>query len=392
MTDDPLSACAADPTSLSAAFHALFGSAPRLFRAPGRVNLIGEHTDYNDGFVMPCALELSCCIAASLRDDRQVVVRSMNAGETRTFAIDAPAARTGDWVDYIVGVSQMLRHHGVAAGANLLINSDVPVGGGLSSSAALEVAVATALLDLAEVQLDSTTIAWLCQRAENEVVGAAVGIMDQYAATQAKPGHALVLDCRRLQHRHIPLPSGIRIVACNSMVRHSIADGSYGDRRGECAAAVEKLSGRAPGLSSLRDADLVLLEQARTELGDVLYRRARHVVTENARVIRAAQALDDGDLDALGRLMADSHRSLRDDFEVSIPELDFLVAAAAEQPGVYGARMTGGGFGGCTVNLVREDAVDAFRERIVTRYEASTGLTPAVYISGAAGAAGPIDG
>jgi galactokinase len=391
MTVEPFSALAVDQASLSAAFQELFGTTPLLFRAPGRVNLIGEHTDYNDGFVMPCALNLSCWIAAARRDDRRIVVRSMNADDTGAFNVDDPPARTGGWTDYVAGVSHMLGQHGVAAGANLLICSDVPAGAGLSSSAALEVAVATALIDLAGTELEPATIARLCQQAENEVVGAPVGIMDQFVATHARAGHALVLDCRSLQHRQVPLPSWIRIVACNSMVRHSNVRGPYNDRRGECRAALATLSERVPGLASLRDADLTLLDKARTELGDVLFRRARHVVTENARVIRAAAALDAGDFDTLAALMADSHRSLRDDFEVSVPELDLLVATAAEHPGVYGARMTGGGFGGCTVNLVHEEAVETFRRRILEQYETGTGVTPAVYVSIAAGAAEPID-
>ena len=392
MNAESLSAAAAvDPGTLSSRFRDLFGGTPRLFRAPGRVNLIGEHTDYNDGFVMPVALDLSCWVAAAPRNDRRIVVHSVNADETATVDIDAAPVRIGAWPDYIAGVSSMLRAHGAAHGASLLVHSEVPPGAGLSSSAALEVAVATALLDLAGVPLDPTTIARLCQRAENEVVGAACGIMDQYTAVHARAGNALMLDCRSLQHRLIPLPATLRIVACNSMVRHSIAGGEYNRRRAECIAAVAKLAEHDPGVTSLRDVDLARVEEARASLGDLLFRRARHIVTENARVILAALALEACDPAALGRLMAESHRSLRDDFEVSAPELNLLVDAARENPGVLGTRMTGGGFGGCTVNLVDEEFVDDFRAHMLTRYEAVTGLKPDIYVSGSAGAAGALE-
>jgi galactokinase len=263
----------------------------------------------------------------------------------------------------------------------------VPAGAGLSSSAALEVACALALLHLSGVQLDSTTIARACQRAENEIAGAAVGIMDQYTAAHARAGHALLLDCRALEHRHVPLPPEVRIVACNSMVRHSIAGGEYNERRAECAQAVAVLKRLHPGIATLRDADLAQVEAARAELGDVPHRRARHIVTENRRVLSAAAALEARDLERLGPLMAESHRSLRDDFEVSVRELDELVAAASTVPGVIGTRLTGGGFGGCTVNLVHESAIVAFRRVVTERYHAATGLMPDVYVSGPGDAA-----
>jgi len=385
-------ASAVDPAVLSARFRQMFDGDPRVFRAPGRVNLIGEHTDYNDGFVMPVALELSCWVAAAVRTDRTITVHSLNADQTAFIHVDAAPQRTGTWVDYIAGVAAMLREHGANAGASLLVHSEVPAGAGLSSSAALEVAVATALLDLAGVSLDPTTIARLCRRAENDVVGAAVGIMDQYTAVHARAGAALMLDCRALRHHPIPVPSEVRIVACNSMVRHSIADGEYNQRRAECAVAAAMLKERHPGVTSLRDADLLQLEESRERLGDVLYRRARHVISENARVILAAHALQTGDLAALGPLMADSHASLRHDFEVSVPELDLLVEAATGLAGVYGARMTGGGFGGCTVNLVHEASVEVFRGAVTERYEAATGRKPDIYVSGAAEAARRVDG
>ena len=391
MTAESLSTpSSVDPAFLAARFREMFDAKPRLYRAPGRVNLIGEHTDYNDGFVMPVALDLSCWVAASSRRDRTIVVHSINADQTVSIQPEAAPGRTGAWLDYVAGVIAMLLEEHVQTGANLLLHSEVPAGAGLSSSAALEVAVAVALLDLAGISLDRTAIARLCQRAENDVVGAAVGIMDQYTAVHAEAGAALMLDCRTLTHRRIPLPPEVRIVACNSMVRHSNASGEYNTRRAECAAAVAKLREDDPGIANLRDVDLPRVEAARANLGDVLFRRARHVVTENARVLEAADALEGGNPRALGPLMAASHRSLRDDYEVSVRELDILVEAASGSPGVYGSRMTGGGFGGCTVNLVHEEAVDEFRSRIAASYEAATGLTPDVYVSASAGAAGGV--
>jgi galactokinase len=376
---------------VTARFHELFGQPPALYRAPGRVNLIGEHTDYNEGFVMPVALDLSCWVAAAPRTDRRLVVRSENAAETVTVDLERPVARTGQWIDYVAGVATMMRTLGEVRGGNLLIHSEVPAGAGLSSSAALEVASALAIADISGLTLERTAIATLSQRAENEVVGARVGIMDQYNAVHARAGTALVLDCRALEHRHIPLPPGVRIVACNSMVRHSIAGGEYNKRRQECNEAVRTLQRSFPDVSSLRDVDMPRLEGARSALGDLLYRRARHIVTENERVLAAARALEMQDLDSLGRLMAESHRSLRDDYDVTVRELDTLVEAASDVPGVLGARMTGGGFGGCTVNLVDERAVDTFCHVVADRYDTATGLKPDIYVSEPADAGGRVD-
>ena len=379
-----------DASALPVLFRARFGRPPRLFRAPGRVNLIGEHTDYNDGWVMPAALDRSCWVAAAPRGDGIVAVYSEDArGATEIHVAETPV-RTGSWRDYPAGVVAMLREHGVPlTGADLLVKSDVPAGAGLSSSAALEVSVATALLDLAGSSLPPSVVARLCQRAENEIVGAHCGIMDQYVACHAQAGTALMLDCRAVEHRLIPLPDDIAIVACNSMVRHSIAAGEYNRRRQECAAAVAALATQHPHVTSLRDVTPALLEESRARLDDVLYRRARHVVTENARVEHLASALAGRHLPALAPLMAESHRSMRDDYEISCPEVDLLVEIAHEIDGVCGARLTGGGFGGCTVNLVQAAAVGGFVEQLSSQYRARTGIRPEVYVSDASGHAGP---
>jgi galactokinase len=358
---------------------------PSRFRAPGRVNLIGEHTDYNDGLVLPVALDLQCVAAAEPRPDGRVVCRSANADGELALDPSSLPARTGDWRDYVAGVVFLLRERRVAPGATLSLRSTVPLGAGLSSSAALEVAVAVALLDLAGVTMPLTDVAVLCQRAEHEFVGAACGIMDQYVACHARRGTALLLDCRTLTHRHLPLPDGLRIVVCDSGVRHAHADGEYNRRRSECRDAAAIL-----GVASLRDLHTSMLPDIATRLDERLLRRVRHVVTENARVERFAAALEREDLAALKPIMRDSHESLRSDYEVSCTELDALVDVACAFVGVYGTRMTGGGFGGSTVNLVDADAVDAFREHVSAEYARRFGRAPGIYVSRAASGAGPL--
>jgi galactokinase len=349
---------------------------PRTFRAPGRVNLIGEHTDYNEGFVMPAAIEFAAYVEVNQRADRRLVVHSENYSESKEFNLDDPEpCACGHWSDYVRGVAVTLERAGRhITGADLRVRSDVPMGAGLSSSAAFEVATALALLR--DVQLDKTTLAKLCQRAENEFVGVRCGIMDPFIACQAKAGHALMLDCRTLEYRLAPLPRGVKLVIANTMVRHSLAGGEYNRRRAECE------EGAAHFGRSLRDVTVGELERERGGLAEIVYRRCRHVITENARVIAAAVALEQGDLQRFGELMYQSHRSLRDDFEVSCAELDALVDITGSVPGVYGSRMTGGGFGGCTISLVQEQHVEAFRE--------AAGQIAAVYVSGAAGGAGEL--
>jgi galactokinase len=363
---------------LQEAFRNRFGERPRMFRAPGRVNLIGEHTDYNDGFVMPAAIEFATWAASAPRDDRRLVVHSENYAETVEFDIDQPPPRRGHWSDYVLGVATMLQWEGLKLrGANLLLRGEVPIGAGLSSSASLEVAVALAL---APVPVEPERLAKLCQRAENVYAGVRCGIMDQFIATHARVGTSLMLDCRSLEYSFSPLPTGVKLVIANSMVRHSLAAGEYNRRRAECAEAAAFFG------KSLRDVTVEELEQAACRLPDTIFRRARHVITENARVIQAQAALNRSDLGTFGKLMYESHRSLRDDFEVSCAELDTLVEVARGVPGVYGSRMTGGGFGGCTISLVAEDRVDAFRPAIAVAYPRAE-----VYVSNAADAAGPVE-
>ena len=365
-----------DPLRVAAAFERLYSRSPRLFRAPGRVNLIGEHTDYNEGFVLPMAIDRDTVVAAAPAEGRKVRVRSLNRQEAAEFDLDAPwGGRRGAWIDYVEGVGRVLERRGARLrGADLVLESDVPEGAGLSSSASLEVATGLALLSVAGCRLPADELALSGQAAEHEYVGTQCGIMDQLVAVRGRAGHALLIDCRSLEARPIPLDLGPAcLVVLDSGVKHELAASEYNRRRGECAQAVELLRATHPGLRSLRDLVPGDLASATAALPDALARRCRHVVTENARTVRAADVLAAGDLAAFGALMAASHRSLRDDYEVSCPELDALVDAASAQPGVLGARMTGGGFGGCTVNLVEnpalDRALDAVRRTFARRFQ-----------------------
>ena len=368
--------------SLAEDFVRRFGEAPAIYQAPGRVNLIGEHTDYNEGFVMPAAIGLYTRVAVTARSDGKLFIRSENFSEEATFRLDhLPARGSGHWSDYVVGVAKVLAESGIRwTGANLLICGDVPLGAGLSSSASVEVAVGCALMDLAGQKTDRTRLARLCQQAENEFVGARCGIMDQFVVSHGKRDHALLLDCRSLEYRLLPLREDARLVVCNTMVRHSVAGGEYNQRRAECEAGVAYLSKHFQGVLALRDATLEELATLHGKMPDKILRRCRHVISENARVVLAAAALTRNELGTFGNLMRESQQSLRDDYEVSCAELDWMVQLAEQAKGVHGARMTGGGFGGCTINLVDAGCVDAFRESVREGYERATGRKPEIYV------------
>ncbi len=356
--------------------------APRLFRAPGRVNLIGEHTDYNDGFVMPVAIDFFTQIILFPLDTRALEFYSDNFKEKVVLDFDnLPKSRSRHWSDYVVGVALMLIGEGhELRGARLTISSDVPLGSGLSSSAALEVATAYALATTSDLKIEHVELAKLCRRAENEFVGARVGIMDQFVSFFAETDKALLLDCRSLEFEHLPVPPSAQLVICNTMVKHDLASGAYNERRQQCEEGVKLLRTVLPNVTALRDVTSQQLEEHRKELPEVIYRRCRHVVTENERVLDAASALKQGDVAKFGQLMNQSHQSLRDDYEVSCAELDLMVGLARKVEGVFGARMTGGGFGGCTVNLVRRDKIDEFQNTVAAGYQEATGLTPEVYV------------
>ena len=371
------------PLQLLDEFKVRFGTAASIYRAPGRVNLIGEHTDYNDGFVLPAAIDFYCWAAVAPRRDRKLVIHSENFNETVEAGLDSLSPlEKKHWANYPLGVAWALAQAGKPlSGANLYISGEVPLGAGLSSSAAVEVAIGFALLNQSGLAVDRAELARLCQKAENEFVGAHVGIMDQFISCFGRASHALLLDCRSLQYEFVRLPPDLQLVICNTMVRHELASGEYNARRAECEEGVRILRTVLPEIRALRDITLPQLEKHVRILPAKVFARCRHVITENARVKSAVDAFQRGESKALGPLMQDSHRSLRDDYEVSCRELDLMVEIAMAQPGLIGARMTGGGFGGCTINLVESAAVSDFKRNVAAEYSSKTGLTPEIYVS-----------
>jgi galactokinase len=375
--------------ALVAAFRREFGRAPEgIAEAPGRVNLIGEHVDYNDGLVLPFAINRSVMAAFASRDDDFVGAYSIDYAEhARLGRPDTSDSQPAGWSSYVRGVLAVLGDEGYAPrGLYLAMSGDVPQGAGLSSSAAMEVAVAGAFRDARSLDIDGVRLAQLCQRAENEYVGVHCGIMDQFASTLSQRDCALLIDCRSLVYEAVPLRltvAGLTVVIANSGASRELAGSAYNQRRRECEQALVVLRERLgrPGLTSLRD--VTPSEIDAIEIDDVPLRRARHVVTEIARVGAAVDALRSDDFAALGALMQESHLSLRDDYEVSSPELDLLVGLETAQDYVVGARLTGAGFGGCTVNLVRADAVDAFERDVIVPYRARTRLPAEMYVTGA---------
>ena len=349
----------------------------RTFRAPGRVNLIGEHTDYTLGFVLPTALEMACYIARADAPSR-ITIFSDERGEESSWDVSEIAGLKPcrHWSDYFIGVAQGLLQAGVdLQPGRFFIYSEVPEGSGLSSSAALEVASALALLH--GRPFDRLKLALLCQRAEVEFVGNPCGIMDQYISVFGEDHKALKLDCRSLTHQAVSIPDAVSIYAVNSMVKHELSGSAYRDRVEECATATDAIQRQFPQVKTLRDVTPAELDEVK--MPRVIAARARHVVSENQRVELFAQAAARGDLDRMGALFVESHRSLQHDYEVSCEELDFLVDVAIGVPGVYGARMTGGGFGGCTVNLVRPDAAPRFQREIKAAYHERFNIDPAIY-------------
>ena len=375
------------------AFLERYGRAARIFRAPGRVNLIGEHTDYNGGFVLPMAIERETVVAAAPRGDRTVRAFSAGLDEELSFDLDRPnPPRRGVWLDYVEGVARALEGKGLRlSGADLLIASDVPAGAGLSSSAALEISVGLALARVSNQEVDGVTLALAGQQAEHTYVGTLCGIMDQFVAALAEERHALLIDCRSLEAEPVPLDTTeAAFVVSDTRVKHELSSSEYNVRRAECARGVELLRERLPGITQLRDVSVADFQTHADLLPDPVRRRVRHIVTEDERTLAAARALRAGDLSEMGRLMYESHYSLRDDYEVSSPELDLLVGLARDLPGVLGARMTGGGFGGSTVTLVRRESLEEFSRALSEGYERETGKPPAVLVSEAGAGAGEI--
>lgn len=354
----------------------------RFFKAPGRVNLIGEHTDYNDGFVFPMAIDRYTHVAIGLRSDQTVNVWSENLGQGFQFELSDTLERRNHWSDYVVGVVWALMSSGISlSGADIYIESEVPVGSGLSSSAALEVSTAFGLLSANGHNMDRTALAKLCQKAENEFVGMKCGIMDQFIACYGEADHALFLDCRTLDFELVPLPTkSVRVAVCNTMVKHELGASEYNKRRSECEQGVSIISKQLPNVMALRDVISARFSNLDDLLPEIVRKRCRHVISENERVLESVKVLREGNTATFGELMNASHKSLRDDYEVSCRELDTMVGIARELPGVYGARMTGGGFGGCTVNLVEAGKEEQFFQNVSTRYETAIGMKPDVYI------------
>jgi len=370
-------------TQVTRAFHATFGREPAwLVTAPGRVNLIGEYTDFNDGFVMPMAIDRRVVMAGGSSGRTDFRVHSLELDETRAFRADDPGGRkNGDWTNYLRGVVDGCKAVDLWVGPlDLVLSSDVPIGGGLSSSAALEVAMATMLEAATGRALGGNRKALLAQKAEHDYAGVPCGIMDQFASALCREDHLMLLDCRTAEPRMVPFTDpGVAVLIINSNVKHELTGGEYAERRDQCEQVARRL-----GVHALRDATPERLEAARSGLDDVLYRRARHVIGENTRTLDAADAFATGRWERAGQLMVDSHASLRDDFEVSCPELDILVELAlgiGTNGGVYGSRMTGGGFGGCTVTLARTESVRDIAKTVGREYARRTGIEPAIYVS-----------
>lgn len=375
-----LSPPSVDPSRLRAEHERRYSARARLFSAPGRVNLIGEHTDYNDGFVLPMAIERRTFVSASARTDSRLVVHSLSleqSGEIDLAASRSP--RRGTWLDFIEGTARVLPQRGFAiSGANLLIDSDVPAGAGLSASAALELALGFALATLGGTrEPDRVQLALAGQTAEHEYVGTRCGIMDQYVVALGQKDRALLIDCRSLGFDPVPLELGSAcILICDTRVKHELSSSGYNERRAQCEQGVALIQRSHAQVRALRDVTPSMLGSLRPPLPAVVEQRCRHVVSENERTLRAARALEERRLPQVGALMSESHASLRDLYQVSCPELDEAVSAALDQPGVHGARMTGGGFGGCTVALLEREAVDRVSRAIGDRLRSRFGAEP----------------
>jgi galactokinase len=367
----------------------------QLVRAPGRVNLIGEHTDYNEGLVLPAAIDREIWIAFEPWDRQEVELTSAEFGETRSFSFEGLSPETRgakSWIDYVAATAWAMRDAGLPIrGFRGVMDSTVPIGSGLSSSAALEMASSWALAVPGAPRPDAGAMAAIAQRGENRYVGVNCGIMDQFASAAGQAGHALLIDCRVNQFKAAPMPAGLSLVVCETGSLRKLETSAYNTRRSECELGVKLIAEREPGVKALRDVDESMLQRNRDRLPEVVARRCEHVVREDVRVMDTVAALRDGDMDALGRLFAASHASLRDLYEVSSAELDTMVDIAVAAPGVVASRMTGAGFGGCTVSLVKHGAEEALRDAVLAQYQKRTGLKPSVYIVAAVDGAGEVN-
>jgi galactokinase len=370
----------------------LGGEPDTIMRAPGRVNLIGEHTDYNDGFVLPVAIDRDIMVASRRRDDGLVRVYSMDFDGMVEFPIDdIQYDSENKWSNYPRGVAKLLQEAGYnLSGLEAVITGNIPLGAGLSSSAAMEVAMAMAFEAAGGLRIDPAEMALICQKAENQFVGVNCGIMDQFISRMGKKDHALLLDCRELEFELVLLIEGTKIVVCNTGVERGLVDSEYNKRRSECERGVAILEGLLPGIKALRDVEISDFHKYKAHLPEIIERRCEYVIEENNRVLESVQLLAEGDLVGFGILMNESHIGLRDEYEVSCSELDTMVTIAWSTEGVLGSRMTGAGFGGCTVTLIREDAVEEFMHKVSKEYPERTGLQPEIYVCTAEDGAGSL--
>ena len=364
-----------------------------VVRAPGRVNLIGEHTDYNGGFVLPFAIDMDVRIMLLPSDEPRIRIHRLDLAETATVSLDPFPPKGDAWHDYIAGTAWALAEHGQPVrGFDGVLASSLPIGSGLSSSAALEVVTAWAVSAPSGPAVPPLEVAKISQYAENNHVGVRCGLMDQFASACGVDGSALLFDCRSTEWRAVPLPAELALVVIHSGVSHGHADNAYNDRRAACERVVATMASDDPSVTLLRDVDMARLEAYRDRLDPVDFRRAVHVLTENERVLEAVAALEADDHAALGELMAGSQASMRDDYAITGPEIDALVEISVGVPGVIGSRMTGGGFGGCTISLVEHDAVDALRAAVEREYPARTGCSPQLWTVRATAGAGLVSG
>lgn len=380
-------------TAFQQQFVDLFQTAPKVYRSPGRINIIGEHTDYNQGFVLPAAIEQAAYVAISPREDNELHLYATSMQEMVVLQLEGLAPRPGAWSNYIAGVAQQMIRKGYSIrGFNLVLHSNVPIGAGLSSSAAIECAVAFALNECFGCGLDRLQLVHLAQKAEHEFAGVQCGIMDQFASMMGKRNHLIKLDCRSLAYEYIPFQLGNHaMVLFDTNVKHSLASTAYNERRQQCEQGVQWIAAHLPHVQTLRDADMDMLEQFVLPKDSLVYRRCAYVVKEIQRVDAACTALQAGDLNKLGQLMYETHAGLSMDYEVSCTELNLLVDLVKARPGVIGARMMGGGFGGCTLNLVESDQVEELIRTVQISYERATNLPLNYYLVSAADGSGRVD-
>ncbi|RZJ76159.1 MAG: galactokinase [Flavobacterium sp.] len=371
-----------DIQALKSSFRKIFQTEPVLIKSPGRINIIGEHTDYNDGFVMPAAINKAIYVAVSQRDDQEIHLYSESYQQKHIASIDQIEKTDKSWANYILGVADQIKKRGFQfSGFNLYLDGNVPLGAGLSSSAALECATAFAIKHLNNLDISQMDLALISQKAEHEFAGVNCGIMDQFASVFGKKDQAVMLDCRSMKYEYIPLKlDGYKLVLLNTNVKHSLADSAYNERRSQCEQGVAWIKEHEPTVNSLRDVNLELLEKHVKPKDSQVYQKCAFIVKEIDRVVKAADQLANGNLNALGNLMFATHEGLSKDYEVSCKELDFLVDFVKDFDGVLGARMMGGGFGGCTINIVKDDRIDSLIDQIKIAYSNSFDLKLEAYV------------